>query len=94
METFTTDNLLLLNEFAKGFTEVELNKMDLSDSDVVESFGAVDGYSAGQLSKIFEKIKSYKSVPAMTGVDLLALGNLAPGMTATDIAAINKDHFE
>ena len=94
METFSDDQLLLLNEFAKGFTPEELNMMSLNDSDVVESLGAVTGYTDEQLKKVFEKIKSYKMVSNMDGVDLLALGSFAVGMTEADIAAVSTDGFE
>ena len=92
--TFTSDELLLLNNFAKGFTAAELNSMDFSSNDVITSFGSVSGFTSDQAEKIFAKIKTYTGVSSMTGSDLLRLGSLAVGMTTSDIAAINSDAFK
>ncbi|XP_028399694.1 uncharacterized protein LOC114523069 [Dendronephthya gigantea] len=91
--TFKTDELLLLNNFVKGFSASELNSMDLSSDDVINSFGQVTGYSAEKAQQLFAKIKTNTLVSAMTGADLLRLGTIAHGMTADDITKINENAF-
>jgi hypothetical protein len=92
--TFTSDELLLLNNFAKGFSKEDLYLMDFSSDDVINSFGLVSGYKADQAQKIFEKIKTYSIVASMSGADLLRLGSIALGMSADDINNINTEAFK
>ncbi|XP_028399696.1 uncharacterized protein LOC114523070 isoform X2 [Dendronephthya gigantea] len=92
--TFGTDQLLLLNNFAKGFSASELKSMNFSSDDVISSFGQVTGYTDEQAEEIFAKIKMSKAVSAMTGADLLRLGTIAHGMTPDDIKAITQEAFE
>ena len=92
--TFTSDELLRLNNFAKGFTASQLNSMDFSSNDVIASFGLVSGYTAEQSNNIFAKIKTNTAVSNLTGSDWLRLGRIALGMTTGDIGNINADAFK
>ncbi|XP_028399917.1 putative stereocilin-like protein [Dendronephthya gigantea] len=81
----TEDQLLTLNEFAKGFSSDELSQMSFTSNDVIESFGNVRGYTSEQVAKLWETIKGGKSMASFTGDDLVALGVIASGMTSVEI---------
>jgi hypothetical protein len=84
----TEDQLLTLNEFAKGFTADELSHMSFTSNEVVESFGNIRGYTSQQITKLWETVKGGKSMTAFTGDDLVALGVIASGMSTTELNGI------
>lgn len=91
---FSEDQLLKINEFAKGFTGDELKQMWFDSGEVIESFGNVTGYSQDQVAKMWEKIKTTKSIGTFTGGDLKSLGTIALGITAAEIAQINTVAYQ
>lgn len=87
--TMTEDQLLMLNEFAKGFTADQLSEMTFTSNEVIESFGNVRGYASQQTTKLWETIKNGKSMASFTGDDLVALGVIATAMSTTEISGID-----
>ena len=85
----TEDQLLSLNEFAKGFTADELSEMSFTSNEVIESFGNIRGYTSLQITKLWETIKGGKSMAAFTGDDLVALGVIATGMSTAELNGID-----
>lgn len=87
--TLTEDQLLTLNEFAKGFTADELSQISFTSNEIIESFGNVRGYTTEQISKLWQTIKGGQPMSAFTGDDLVALGVIATGLTTTDLSGID-----
>lgn len=85
----TEDQLLTLNEFAKGFTADELSELTFTSNEVIESFGNIRGYTPQQIAKLWETIKGGKSMTAFTGDDLVALGVIATGMSTEELSEID-----
>ena len=90
----TEDQLLTLDEFAKGFSSDDLSQMTFTSNDVIESFGNVRGYTSEQLAKLWETIKGGKSMASFTGDDLVALGVIASAMTASEIKDLDVVAYE
>ena len=87
--SMTEDELLTLNEIAKGFTPDELSQMTFPSNEVIESFGNVRGYTSQQITKLWQTIKGGKSMTAFTGDDLAALGVIASGMSTEELGGID-----
>ena len=90
----TEDQLLSLNEFAKGFTPDQLSQMSFTSHEVIESFGNIRGYTTQQITKLWETIKGGKSMAAFTGDDLVALGVIATGMSTTELNGIDAVTYQ
>ncbi len=90
----TEDQLLTLNEFAKGFTADELSQISFTSNEVIESFGNIRGYTSQQITKLWETIKGGKSMGTFTGDDLVALGVIASGMSTTELNGIDAVAYQ
>ena len=88
-DAMTEDQLLTLNEFAKGFTTDQLGAMNFTSSEVIESFGNIRGYTSQQIYKLWQTIKGGKTMEAFTGDDLVTLGVIATGMSYFQLGRID-----
>ena len=86
--------MLQLNEFAKGFSPAELKDMSIDSNEVIESFGAVYGYTQEQITKLSETVKGAKPMQDFTGDDLSSWGVIALGLTSTEIGQISTEAYE
>lgn len=88
-DAMTEDQLLTLNEFAKGFATDQLGAMNFTSNEVIESFGNIRGYTSHQIYRLWQTIKGGKTMEAFTGDDLVALGVIATGMSLFQLGGID-----
>lgn len=88
------DHLLVLNEFAKGFTADELGQISFTSNEVIESFGRVRGYDSTQINKMWKAVKGGRSMSSFNGSDLAVLGVIAYGMTTAELSTVELTAYQ